>query len=186
MILKMEVYTSDSSDTEAREMRTLDFSRRNLEQLLLSPEEMEELLLESGGSSNPLQPRIRSPKDIEVLLLNHNRLTSLPSQLRVFTNIRVLDLSSNRLKQLPEAIVHLPLVTLVAKNNLLSNESLPKSFLPTNPVEGLPSQLRELNLSGNLLTHFPEQVIELRNLKYLYVGGNRITAISKDIWRMQR
>lgn len=177
----MEVYTSDSSDTDARELRTLDFGRRNLEHLQLTSEE-----IEAVESLDTLPARLRSPKDIEVLLLNHNRLTLLPSQLSLFTNLRVLDLSSNRLKQLPEFLVHLPLDTLIAKNNLLSNESLPKSFLPQDPAYGLTSRLRELNLSGNLLTHFPEQVIELRNLKYLYIGGNRITTISKDIWRMQK
>lgn len=167
----MEVYTSDSSDTDSRELKTLDYGRMNLY----------EITLEDDLYSETKQ-RLKSQKDIEILLLNHNRLKYLPMAIKNFTNLRILDLSSNCLTELPKAIAQLPLVTLVAKNNQLTNQSLPKSFMLKNQQ----SSLKELNLSGNLLTHFPEQVIELRNLKYLYLGGNQITAISKDIWKMQR
>ncbi|XP_023299961.2 leucine-rich repeat-containing protein 58 [Lucilia cuprina] len=166
----MEVYTSDSSDTDSREQKTLDYGRMNLYEITLE----DDLYSES-------KQRLKSQKDIEILLLNHNRLKFLPTAIKNFTNLRILDLSSNQLTSLPEAIAQLPLVTLVAKNNQLTNQSLPKTFTMKNQQ----SSLKELNLSGNLLTHFPEQVIELRNLKYLYVGGNQITAISKDIWKMQ-
>lgn len=67
---------------------------------------------------------------------------------------------------------------LAVKNNNLSNESLPKSFVSKS------GQLRELNLSGNSLKQFPEQILELKLLKYLYLGGNQIQSIHKDIWRL--
>ena len=167
----MEVYTSDSSDTDSREQKTLDYGRMNLY----------EITLEDDLYSETKQ-RLKSQKDIEILLLNHNRLKYLPQAIKNFANLRILDLSSNCLNELPEAIAQLPLVTLVAKNNQLTNQSLPKSFTLKNQQ----STLKELNLSGNLLTHFPDQVIELRNLKYFYAGGNQITAINKEIWKMQR
>lgn len=169
----MEVYTSDSSDTDSREQKTLDYSRMNLYDITLE----DDLYSET-------KQRLKSQKDIEILLLNHNRLKHLPVEIKNFVNLRTLDLSSNGLTELPEAISQLPfLVTLVAKNNQLTNQTLPKSF---TTMKNHQSALKELNLSGNLLTHFPEQVIELRQLKYLYLGGNQITAISKDIWKMQR
>lgn len=167
----MEVYTSDSSDTDSREQKTLDYGRMNLIDINLEDD------LHSDAKIS-----IKSIKDIEILLLNHNRLTRLPRTLRNFLSLRVLDLSSNCLRELPEIIGQLPLITLVAKNNQLTNESLPKSFI----IKNQNSSLKELNLSGNMLTHFPEQVTELKNLRYLYVGGNQISSISKDIWRMQR
>ncbi|XP_061403007.1 leucine-rich repeat-containing protein 58 [Musca vetustissima] len=168
----MEVYTSDSSDTDSREQKTLDYSRMNLQ----------EISLEDDLYSETKQ-RLKSQKDIEILLLNHNRLRYLPATIKTFINLRTLDLSQNCLTELPEAIAQLPfLVTLVAKNNQLTNHSLPKTF---NTFKNQPSPLKELNLSGNFLTHFPEQVIELKQLKYLYIGGNQITTISKDIWKMQ-
>lgn len=167
----MEVYTSDSSDTDSREQKTLDYARMNLQDITLE----DDLYSETKS-------KLKAHKDIETLLLNHNRLQYIPETLKLFANLKVLDLSSNSLKHLPEAIAQLPLVTLVAKNNQLTNQSLPKSFAVKNQM----STLKEINLSGNLLTHFPEQLVELKYLKYLYMGGNKIASLNKDIWRMQR
>ncbi|XP_055844056.1 leucine-rich repeat-containing protein 58 [Episyrphus balteatus] len=163
----MEVYTSDSSDTDTRELKTLDYGRMNLSEITLEDD------LNSGTKS-----KLKSQKDIETMLLNHNRLKIIPPAIKSFVNLKILDLSSNTLTELPEAVSSLPLVTLIAKNNMLTNSSLPKSLVSKN------STLKELNLSGNLLTHFPDQLLELRYLRYLYVGGNQISNISKDIWKM--
>lgn len=170
----MEVYTSDSSDTDSREQKTLDFGRMSLDLNTLE-----------DHMNSPQKGLLKASGDIETLLLNHNRLVGLPRLLQQFVNLKVLDLSSNAITSLPDAVCQLPLATLIAKNNLLSNGSLPKSFL-SKLANGGGSTLKELNLSGNQLTHFPEQVTELRQLKYLYVGGNKISSISKDIWKMQR
>ncbi|KAH8345246.1 hypothetical protein KR059_011625 [Drosophila kikkawai] len=167
----MEVYTSDSSDTDSRDQKTLDFGRMSLDLITLE-----------DHLSSPQKGLLKASGDIETMLLNHNRLVGLPRLLQQFANLKVLDLSSNAITSLPDAVCQLPLVTLIAKNNLLTNGSLPKSLL--SKLAG-GSTLKELNLSGNQLTHFPEQVTELRQLKYLYVGGNKISSISKDIWKMQ-
>lgn len=172
----MELYTSDSSDTDSREQKTIDFGRMNLDLVTLE-----------DHLSSPYKQLVKSSGDIETLLLNHNRLVGLPRMLQQFVNIKILDLSSNAITQLPDAICQLPLVTLIVKNNLLTNSSLPKSLLSKvngNYHAAGTSTLKELNLSGNQLTHFPEQVTELRQLKYLYLGGNKISSISKDIWKM--
>ncbi|KAH8265873.1 hypothetical protein KR038_008411 [Drosophila bunnanda] len=170
----MEVYTSDSSDTDSREQKTLDFGRMSLDLNTLE-----------DHLSSPQKGLLKASGDIETMLLNHNRLVGLPRFLQQFANLKVLDLSSNAITSLPDAVCQLPLVTLIAKNNLLTNSSLPKSMLSKLANNGGGSTLKELNLSGNQLTHFPEQVTELRQLKYLYVGGNKISSISKDIWKMQ-
>jgi Leucine-rich repeat (LRR) protein len=39
-------------------------------------------------------------------------------------------------------------------------------------------------LSGNLFEQFPEQLYDLNSLKYLYLGGNRIKTIPKNIWKL--
>ncbi|KAH8287692.1 hypothetical protein KR054_011727 [Drosophila jambulina] len=170
----MEVYTSDSSDTDSRDQKTLDFGRMSLDLITLE-----------DHLSSPQKGLLKASGDIETMLLNHNRLVGLPRLLQQFANLKVLDLSSNAITSLPDAVCQLPLVTLIAKNNLLTNGSLPKSLLSKLATSGGGSTLKELNLSGNQLTHFPEQVTELRQLKYLYVGGNKISSISKDIWKMQ-
>lgn len=165
----MEVYTSDSSDSDSHEQKTLDFGR-----LGLTAECLEENLVHLQN--------INKLSGIETILLNHNLLTILPHQsLCKFDQLHVLDLSSNGLTSLPqELIINCPLTKLILKNNLLTNASLPKFF------KSKLSTLRELNLSGNLLKHFPDSVLELSGLRYLYLGGNKITSISKDIWKLQR
>ncbi|XP_037935548.1 leucine-rich repeat-containing protein 58 [Teleopsis dalmanni] len=166
----MEVYTSDSCESDTRDQKTLDYGHMGLTD--------NEPYLDTDLHSES-KTRLKNHKDIETMLLNHNRLTHIPNTIKQFVNLKIMDLSSNSLTMLPEAICQLPLVTLIAKNNQLTNKSLPKSFVMKN------SYLKELNLSGNLLTHFPEQVVELRYLKYLYIGGNKIRAIPKDIWKMR-
>lgn len=159
----MESYTSDSSDSDST-TKTLDLSY-----LQLDVQVMDEHFACAG-----------SPEHVETLLLYQNRLSRLPESITRFTNLATLDVSSCGLQKLPDFLGELGhLVSLSAKNNGLANDSLPKS------LEGLPS-LMELNLSGNRLTEFPEQVLELPSLRYLYLGGNLIGEITKDVWKIQR
>lgn len=165
----MDIYTSDSSDSDSREQKTLDYGRQNL-----ITEALNDNLVN-------LYKTNKSYGDIETIFLNHNALKHLPPSIGKFYNLRTLDLSSNHLTSLPDVLALCPLNSLIAKNNRLSNESLPKSLL-SKCGDGM---LRELNLSGNLFTHFPDNVLELKGLKFLYLGGNQITSISKDIWKLQ-
>lgn len=116
-------------------------------------------------------------------LLNENLIASLPAHsLNRLNSLRVLDLSSRGLTKLPQDLLQVcPLKRLILKNNLLTNSSLPKCFKTAKS-----SGLLELNLSGNLLCQFPGAVLELKNLKYLYLGANKIRTIPNDIWRLQR
>lgn len=164
----MEVYTSDSSDSDSREQKTLNFGRLEFSTIGLEDAFMH------------LYPSDKTYGDIETILLSYNMLQSVPLSISKFSNLHILDLSSNNLTSLPDFLALCPLTSLIAKNNYLTNESLPKSLLSKTGI------LRELNLSGNSFSHFPEQVLELRGLKYLYLGGNKISNISKDIWKMQR
>lgn len=160
----MEQYTSDSSDSDSREAKTLDYGR-----LKLSTDYVEDNML-----------GLYRTDAIETIFLNHNLLTSVPVSIVKFTNLRVLDLSSNSLTALPDILSKCPLTTLIAKNNLLTNDSLPKCFGAKTGA------MREINLSGNQLTHFPDHVLDLKGLRFLYLGGNQIPSISKDIWKLQK
>lgn len=132
--IDMEVYTSDSSDSDSHEQKTLDYSR-----LGLTADCLEENLSHLH--------KISKLTDIETVLLNHNLITTLSSHsLTHFNNLIVLDLSSNGLAQLPQNLLQIcPLTKLILKNNLLTNDSLPKCFKSAKH-----SGLRELNLSGKL------------------------------------
>lgn len=159
------VYTSDSSDNS--EQKVMELAHRNMNQ-------------EETDNRINFYIKPREYEDIETLLLNHNLLHSIPLAVTKFNNLKVLDVSSNGLTHIPEVITKLPLVTFIAKNNKLTNESLPKSLLSEMNC------MKEINFSGNRFTHFPEQVIELTNLRYLYLGGNQITSIPACVKNMQR
>lgn len=158
----MENYTSSDSDSDSGS-KTLDFSY-----LMLDTEVLNEHLICTN-----------SPENVETMLLHQNRLSIIPFTIVRFVNLTTLDVSNCGLNQLPDFLGDLSITCLVAKNNNLVNDSLLKSF------ENLPG-LRELNLSGNRLTEFPEQILDLMELKYLYLGGNSISDITKDVWKLQR
>ncbi|XP_077285943.1 leucine-rich repeat-containing protein 58 [Arctopsyche grandis] len=163
----MECYTSDSCDSDAREQKTLDLSGQQLD---------------SSSAESALRERAHSEKksseQYEVMLLHCNRIAHFPDSVASFVNLRVLDISNNGLHTLPDILESCPLTSLIAKNNCLSNESLPKSFCNRG------AELKELNLSGNLLTSFPDQLLDLPTIKYLYLGGNSISNVPRDVWKM--
>lgn len=164
----MECYTSDSCDSDSRDLKTLDLSSQLLESCELESE-LRSIVDEKDCAQN-----------YEIILLYNNRIAKLPETISNFTNLKILDISNNRLTTLPDIFKNCSLTSLIAKHNHLTNESLPKQFYTAK------SSLRELNLSGNQLNFFPEQVLEMTNLRYLYLGGNRIVNIPKDIWKLSR
>ncbi len=170
----MQVYTSDSSDSDSH---TIDYQNRNW-----TLTKVEENFLDLFKSESAYA-------EIETILLYNNHLSSLPLSLLKFRNLHTLDVSNNNLASLNDEIfLFCPLRTVIAKNNLLTNESLPKSFISklSSPSSHKMGQLRELNLSGNMLTRFPRQVLELHSIKYLYLNGNIIQSIDKDIWKLKK
>ncbi|XP_063625018.1 leucine-rich repeat-containing protein 58 [Cydia splendana] len=162
----MECYTSDSCDSDSREQKTLDLSNQLLDTNGLALE-LKEIVDEKDCAEN-----------YEIVLLYSNRISALPDTINRFCNLKILDVSHNRLKTLPDLLKYCPLTSLIAKHNLLTNESLPKCFFSAK------NTLKELNFSGNQLSSFPEQVMELTSLRYLYMGGNNIVNIPKDIWKL--
>lgn len=166
----MEVYTSDSCDSDTREQKTIDFSHTSLR-----TNEFEKKIITLYKSD-------KSFSEIETILLNHNNLDNYPKVISKFMNLKILDLSCNNLNVLPDCILqNTSLTTLIAKNNKFEDISLPKKFLAAAS-----SQIRELNLSGNQFTVFPEQILELKSLKFLYLGGNKISNIPKDVGRLHK
>lgn len=168
----MDCYTSDSSGSDSdasaeRERRTIDYAH-----LMLNEKEVQMNLEEFVKQ--------RVPSTIEIVILNNNRFAKVPMVVSQFSNLRILDLSGNRLTHLPIEITHLTqLQRLIAKNNQLNEDGLPKS-LECWKI------LKDLNLSGNRFQTIPGQTFDLKSLKYLYLGGNQIQAIPKDVWKLKR
>lgn len=162
----MENYTSDSSDAD---LHTIDYQNQNL-----TLSRIEDTILNLPNDES-------SYTDIETVILYNNKLSEVPLSLMKFSNLHTLDISNNCLTSLNiEVFIQCPLRTFIAKNNQLTNDSLPKTF---NSKTG---QLRELNLSGNQLTQFPKQILALESIKYLYLSGNRIKDLPKDIQKLSK
>jgi hypothetical protein len=123
---------------------------------------------------------VERAEEILSLHLDHNVLNVLPAEIGAFVNLVSLDISNNRMKYISEDICLLPqLRTLIARNNSLEVESIPKDF-------GLLRSLMVLNLSGNNLAEIPMQFTELLDLKCLYLGANRISNVPKEVRNLQR
>lgn len=111
--------------------------------------------------------------------LSHNCFVKLPKGLATLRNLVNIDISNNGLTTIDAEIECLTkLETLTARNNLLDNSSLSKDF-------GTIRSLETINFSGNRFTEFPMQLTEL-NLKTLYLGANRISAIPSAVKKLQR
>lgn len=161
----MEGFTtsdSDSCDGELHAHKTLDRSRAALGEAELESW-LQDCLREGRGEA------------VENIILSENRLRCVPPSVAAFANLRVLDVSGNLLKRLPESLADCQLTSLVARNNGLRNDALPKRFA---------ASIKELNLSGNDLTDFPPQLLDMANLKYLYLGGNKIESVPADVSRI--
>lgn len=161
----MQNYTSDS-DSESLN-KVLDFTHQ---------------ILETGTMEHYLEVFIndekRTAEEIETIILNYNHLETLPINLFKFVNLKTLDVSYSGLCVLSDIFKHSSITTLIAKNNHLSNESLPKMFTSN-------AKVREVNFSGNHFTAFPEQLLDFPNLKYLYLGSNQITMIPRNIKKLK-
>lgn len=165
--------SSSDSDSLSGNEKTIDLSHRSLDYNSLK------LFFNDYQAEYSKGNEINS-YGVHTLILYQNQLIDVPSNIAIFHNLRVVDISSNRLKRLPDILLSFPLTSLIAKNNLLENDSLPKTFEPVSKT------LTNLNLSGNSLSHFPLQILDAKLLLYVYLGGNRIEEIPKDITTLSR
>ena len=116
--------------------------------------------------------------NLDVLCLNDNQLTTLPST--VFSglvNLVEMYLNNNRLSALPETIFS----DLVSVEEVyLHNNRL--TTLPATVFSGL-GELKELWLHKNHLATLPATVFSgLGNLETLYLHDNRLTTLSESIF----
>lgn len=132
------------------------------------------------------------------LKLDHNNITILTRQIGLYESLVTLDISDNSMTYLSDELSRLVnLRSLVAKNNKLDEDSLPKNFgsmkslqlvnFAGNRFTDLPTQFTELEnlnrlfMGANRLKTLPESINQLKNLEVLYVGGNRLQSIPETI-----
>lgn len=114
---------------------------------------------------------------LRTLKLQHNRVRSLPSEIRRLAALQELYIDHNQLRELPDAVGELKsLRTLSASWNQLAG-------LP-DTISGLAGTLLVLNVSQNEIRSLPAGVGALANLKELYLYHNRLKAIPGWTWKL--
>ncbi len=112
------------------------------------------------------------------LLLNDNRLSSLPAEVESLENVQLFDLSRNRLKSLVPQIGRLSNLTYL---NLGENElvSLPEE------IEGLATSLHTLALYRNALNLLPDGIGKLSKLVVLDLSLNALTELPESLEKLE-
>lgn len=109
----------------------------------------------------------------ESLDLSNTSLTSLDKRLKKLKNLKHLDLSENKLKNLH----HMPNLPNLQTLTLSNNE------LETLPLAVLPKDLKDLDISFNLITDLPKDISSLHKLESLHLQGNPINCDESAITR---
>ncbi|OQV23760.1 putative Leucine-rich repeat and calponin-like proteiny domain-containing protein 3 [Hypsibius exemplaris] len=100
---------------------------------------------------------------LQILLISHNRLQTLPVEIDQFRALRELDASCNEISLLPTQLSHL---------STLRRLDLRKNYITHLPLEVKKLSLVYLDLSGNSITALPTNLREMSSLQTLLLAGN--------------
>lgn len=128
-------------------------------------------------SSFPKEP-LSCPNTLKKLVMDHNRMSTLPDIVGVLTALVELNLSHNSIRTLPFSM-----------RFLVSLETLNLSYnkLRTIPLElTMLGNLKVLDISHNRLRALPDVVSSLCNLEVLNASHNKLTELSASIGRLRR
>ena len=131
-------------------------------------------------------------KELELLELDENKLTDLPTTLPA--NLQFLSLSENNFTQIPAIIFSLNLDSLYMNGNQLTEipsaigklTSLEYLSFARNPLKKISDDLyklpsiKEFDLSDTNLQVFPKGLIHLENLCGLYLAKNNLRTIPPE------
>jgi len=110
---------------------------------------------------------------LEALILNDNKIISLPDEIEQLQNLRQINLNQNKLNAFPIKIVNLVnLSSLDIGMNIIE-------FLPVE-IEKL-TNLIYLRLNGNLLKEIPHSIGKLNKLEKLYLDENKLEYLPVEI-----
>ena len=162
-----------------------------------SPEELTRLDL-SGYGIQALPETFGLLTKLVALNLGGNKLSTLPDSMEHLEHLSNLDLRRNRFEALPKVLSGMPLRSLNAGGNRLSDISVLKECLELrvldlsnnnlSSAEGLLSaenELRTLNLSGNFIKEMDDVFPLLSQVERLNLSQNILTAIPASIASLQ-
>jgi hypothetical protein len=128
---------------------------------------------------------------LEILDLSGNALSSLPDELPRLRKLRIIFCSDNLFTTLPAVLGSCPALDMIGfKANRIRD--VPAAALPSalrwltltdNVIESMPDelgkcgQLQKLMLAGNCLSHLPATLANCRRLELVRIAANRFTAL---------
>ena len=134
-------------------------------------EDLETLPVQDGNT-------VKSLRDLQLLGLNNNQLTSVPTGLGNLTNLTVLGLDDNQLTNVPTQLGSLTnLQRLWLHNNQLT-------YIP--PGLGNLTNLQRLWFQNNRLTSVPTELGSLTNVVILWLAHNRLESLPPALARLTK
>lgn len=113
---------------------------------------------------------------LEVLDLNDNQLSNLPSDLSKLKKLRILFISNNHLEHIPTVLADCPALTMIG---IKSNK------VKTVAENSLPINIQWLILTGNQITKLPDSMGQLTKLQKLALAGNQLTELPASMKNCQ-
>jgi Leucine-rich repeat (LRR) protein len=131
---------------------------------------LRDLKLAENALEGAFPSSLQNLTQLEILELQNNKLTHLPAEIRALVHLRTLNVADNCFTALPIGLfTSVPLVELIAAKNAFSGAFFDVDMVP---------HLQNLHLSNNSLTSLcGSSNIDLPALKYLDLGGNRLSAL---------
>ncbi|MBU0721657.1 GNAT family N-acetyltransferase [bacterium] len=164
-----------------------------IDESIQSPQEITRLDL-SGNNLRSLPESIGILSHLLVLNLSNNKLNSLPEVMKNLSRLSNLDIRRNSFTQLPDILEHIPLRSLNASSNKISDisvlaqcPSLRVLDLSSNLLENIDNvfapdnELRTLNVSSNYIKDMKNAFSSLTKIVRLNLNGNLITEIPHAI-----
>jgi hypothetical protein len=137
---------------------------------------------------------------LEILDLSGNALSSLPDELPRLRKLRIIFCSDNLFTTLPAVLGSCPVLDMIGfKANRIRH--VPAAALPSalrwltltdNVIESMPDelgkcgQLQKLMLAGNYLSHLPATLADCRRLELVRIAANRFTALPDCLLSLPR
>jgi len=153
------------------ELETLDIGRNQLTRLPnVSFSKLESIVL-NNNKLESLPPKLFDTTSLVYIDADFNKLVSIPTEIENLKKLKFLVLSNNQIQQLPDTIGELPsLVTLSLQFNNIN------VFPKFNP--DVMTNLKSLNASCNQIEVTPEVLLQIDSLKEVNLRLNKITTIS--------
>lgn len=154
------------------ETQALDLENKNIEKLSINKkQENIEVLLLNGNRLAEFPNNIEKLKKLKILNLSENELSFIPTQIEELQALNVLDLSYNPIQNIPYEIGNL---SNLKKLDLSEVTTLSDSFFRLK-------QLKTLKLRSNKLQNFPDLIFGLKELEELDISSNKLENIPSQI-----